>query len=106
MWFILYTFDFFHIVGNHISSYADDTTIYAVIPIPLSPPQVIESLNLSFAATNFWCLKWHMRLNPNKMKSMVVSWALTFALRYGEFTLGVAELEKVKNLRILGVPFY
>ena len=32
--FILYTFELFHIVGNHIVGYANDTTIYAVIPRP------------------------------------------------------------------------
>ena len=29
---ILYTSELFHIAGNHIMGYADDTTIYAVIP--------------------------------------------------------------------------
>ena len=36
MLFILYTSELFHIVGNHIMGYADDATIYAVIPRPLS----------------------------------------------------------------------
>ena len=30
--FLLYTSAFFHIVGNYIVGYADDTTIYAVSP--------------------------------------------------------------------------
>ena len=29
--FILYTSELFHIVGNHIVGYADDTTVYSVI---------------------------------------------------------------------------
>ena len=37
--YILYTSEFFLIVGNHIVGYADDTTIYAVIPRPLARPQ-------------------------------------------------------------------
>ena len=36
--FILYTSEIFHIVGNPMLSYADDTMIYAVIPTPLSRP--------------------------------------------------------------------
>ena len=32
--FILYISELFHIVGNHIVGYAEDTTIYAVIPRP------------------------------------------------------------------------
>ena len=48
--FILYTTDLFRIAGNHIVDNADDTTIYAVIPRPLSGPQEIESLNHNLAA--------------------------------------------------------
>ena len=55
--FILHTSELYHIVGNHIVSYADD----AVIPRPLSRPQVIESLNQKLAAIDSWCLKWRMR---------------------------------------------
>ena len=55
--FILYTSGFFHIIGNHIGDYVDDTTIEAVIPGPLSRPRVMESLNqdLSFTATSSCC---------------------------------------------------
>ena len=35
---VLYTSQHFHIVGNHTMGYAEDTTIYAVIPRPLSRP--------------------------------------------------------------------
>ena len=66
--FILYAFELFHVVGNHIVGYTDDTirTIYAVIPRPLSHPQVMESLNQDLAAINSRCLKWHVRLNSKK----------------------------------------
>ena len=36
--FILYTFELFQIVENHMVRYADDTAIYTVIPRPLSRP--------------------------------------------------------------------
>ena len=47
---ILQTSELFHIAGNHIAGYVDDSTIYAVIPIPLSRPQVMESVNQDLAA--------------------------------------------------------
>ena len=50
--FLLYPSELLPIVGNHIVDYADDTTIYAVIPRPLSRPQVMESLNQYLAAIN------------------------------------------------------
>ena len=46
-----------------------------------------------------------MRLNPRKMKSVVVNRSRTYAPGYGDLTLGGAEHEKKMNLRILGVPF-
>ena len=51
---ILYTPVLIHIVGSHI---ADDTMNSAVIPTPLSCPQVMESLNQNLVAINSWCLK-------------------------------------------------
>ena len=101
--FTLYSSELFHIVGNHIVGYADDTMIYAVIPRPLSHPQVMKSLNQNLAAINSWCLEWHMMLNPNKTKSMVFSRFRTIASGYGDLTLGGGELEELKSLRILGV---
>ena len=71
--FILYTTNLFHIVESHIMDCADETTIYAVIYRSLSRRQVMESLNQDLAAINPWCLKWYMRLNPKKTKSIVVS---------------------------------
>ena len=44
-----------------------------------------------------------MTLNSEKMKSMVVSWSQTIAPGDGDLTLGGAELEKINNLRILGL---
>ena len=93
--FIVYIFEFFHIVGNHIVGYAIDTTIYSDLSRPLSRPQVMESLNQVLAAIKFWCVKSHMRLNPKKMKSVVVSRYRASAPGYGELSFGGAELEKL-----------
>ena len=43
--FILYTSELFHIVGNHMMGFGDDTRNYAVILKLLSGLQVMESLN-------------------------------------------------------------
>ena len=60
--FILYTSELFHTVGNHIVGFADDTTIYTVIPRPFN-----------MVAIYSWCSKQNMRLKLEKTKSMVVS---------------------------------
>ena len=76
--------------------------IYAVIPKSLSPPKVMESVNQDLIAINSWCLKWHMRLNP-EMKFMVLSWSRAVAPGYSDLTHGGAELEELKGFRIIGV---
>ena len=101
--FILYTSEFFHIIGNYIVSYTDDTTIYAVIHRPLSRPQAMELLNQDLAEINSCCLKWHMRLNSKKTISIVVSRSRIVAPGYGDLSLSCAVLQEVKSLRILRV---
>ena len=103
--YILCTLYLFPIFINQIVGYVDDTTIHAVIPRPLSRPQVMESLNQDMAKIYFWCLKWHTRLNPMKTKSMVVSRSRIYAPGYGDLTISGAELEEVTSLRILGLTF-
>ena len=44
-----------------------------------------------------------MRFNPKNIKFMAVSRSRTIAPVYGDLTIGGAELEEVKGLRILGV---
>ena len=79
---IFYISELFHIVENHIMGYAQDTMIYAVIPRLLSRPQVMEKLNQNLGAIHSRCFKWHMRLNPKKTKSMVVSRSRTYTPGY------------------------
>ena len=78
-------------------SYAEDT-IYAVIPRPFSCLQVMESLNQDLTAINFYCLKWHMRLNPKKTDSMADSRPRTITPGYGDLTLCGAELREVERV--------
>ena len=63
----------------------------------------MESLNQDLTAINSLCLKWHMRLNSKKTKSMVVSRSRNIASGYHDLTLGGAELQELKSLHILGV---
>ena len=73
--------------------YGDNITIYAVIPRPLSCPQMMKSLNRDLVAIHSRCLKWHMRLNPKRTKSTVVNRPRIYAPGYDNLTLGGAELD-------------
>ena len=98
MLFILCSSQLFHIVGNHIVRFAINTTICAVIPRPVSRPQVLKLLNLNLTVTNSWCLKRHMLLNHKKTKSTVVRGSRTIAIGYGNLTLSGADIEEAKSL--------
>ena len=76
---------------------------HALIPRLNSRPQEMESLNQDLAAISSWSLKWHMRLNPKKTKSIVVSRSRGSGPGNGDFTLGGAVIEEVKSLPVLGV---
>ena len=95
MLFILYTFELFHGVGNRVVGYAGDTTMHAGISILFLLLQGMESLNQNVVAINSWCLKWHMRLNPEQINSVAISRSRTSALGYGDLIVGSAELEEV-----------
>ena len=62
-------------------------------------PQSIQNL----AAIYSLCFKWHMRLTPEKTKSVGASRSRTYAPDYDDFTLEGAELEEVKSLRVLRI---
>ena len=102
MLFILYNFKLFHILGSYIVGYANDTTIYAVIRTQHSCPQVMKLLNQDLASIDSWCLKWHMRLNPRKAKSIVDNLSKINAPGYGDLTLCGAEFEEVKSAYFWG----
>ena len=82
---------------NLLRGYVNDTTIYAVIPKPLSPPQVMESLNPDLSGIDSWCLNWHMRLNPRKTKPIVVNRFRIYAPGYGDLTIGGPEPKEIKG---------
>ena len=77
-----------------MAGYADDTTIYAVIPRPILRPQVMKSLNQYIAAIHSKCLMWHRRLNPKKTKSMVVIRSRPYAPGYKDLLLVVLSLRR------------
>ena len=47
-----------------------------------------------------------MSLKPKKTMSIAVSRSRTYTSSYGDLTLGGAEFDEVKSLRILGATFY
>ena len=69
--FIMYTHDMWIGLENQLVAYADDATLIVVIPSPYHRHLVSESLNRDLAKIYDWCSLWGMKLNANKMQSMM-----------------------------------
>ena len=71
--FLLYTSELFSILENKLISYADDSTLIAVVPSPGPRVAVAESVSRDLVKINEWCNLLGMKLNVSKTKTMIVS---------------------------------
>ena len=71
--FLLYTAELFSIAENRLYSYADDSTLVAVVKSPGERVAVSESMNRDLNRISVWCNLWGMKLNVSKTKTMIVS---------------------------------
>ena len=69
--FILYTSKM--LVENRQFSFADDSTLLAVVRKPADRPAVPASFNRVLAGIQEWCNHWCTILNPDKTKALVIS---------------------------------
>ena len=53
--FLLFTSEFFSILDNKVISYADDSTLMAVVPSPGIRVAVAKSLNCDLSRVSEWC---------------------------------------------------
>ena len=73
---------------NRLIAYADDATLYAPIYSPPNRIAVAESLNRDLIKIKNWCIRWGMRLNPNKIQFISVSRSLTVLPPYPPLYVG------------------
>ena len=64
---------------NKLISYADDSTLMAVVPSPGDRVAVAESLIRDLGMVSEWCDLWGMKLNASKTKTIIVSRSRTIA---------------------------
>ena len=103
--FLLYTLELFSILENKLISYADDSTLMAVVPSPGIRVLVAESLIHDLGRDSEWCDLWGMNLNATKTKTKIVSRSRTMHPQSPLLTIGGTVLKESDNLVILGVPF-
>ena len=100
---LLYTGDLPCLSESTFVAYADDSTLLVEVSRSLDRLSVSASLNRDLACICLWCNSWGMRVNPNKTKFLVISRSRNFATQFPSFVLYYAEVERVHQLRILGV---
>ena len=71
--FLLFTSEFFPILENKLISYADDSTLMAVVPSTGVRVAVAESLIRDLGRVSEWCDLRGIKLNASKTKTMIIS---------------------------------
>ena len=71
--FLLYTSELVFILENKLISFADESTLIAVVPSPGTRVTVAESLIRDLGRVKEWCDHWGTKLNASKSKTMIVS---------------------------------
>ena len=79
--FLLCTSELFHILGNKLIGYADDSTLMAIVPSPGVRVTVAESLIRDLGRVSEWCDLWGMKSNASNTKTMIVSRSHTMQRR-------------------------
>ena len=104
--FLLYTSELFSILGNRLVSYADDSSLMAVLASPGVRVTVAESLIRNLDMVSEWCDLWGIKFNSSKTKTMIVSRSRTMYPQSPPLTIGRTVLKESDDLVILGVTFY
>ena len=69
--FLLYTLEHFSILENKLISYADGSTLMAVVPSPAVRVTVAECLIRDLGRVSEWCDLWGMKLNVGKPRILL-----------------------------------
>ena len=101
--FLLYTVEFFSIVKNKLCSYADDSTLVAIVPSPAERVTVRESVNRDLNRVSVWCDLWRMKLNAGKTKTIIASRSPTVHPQLTPLTLDGTLLKESADLVIFWV---
>ena len=88
---------------NKIVSYADNTTLYSEVRTPPDWVKVVDSLNRDLLRIQNWYFSWGMKLNPNKIHSIIVSKSRTALLQYTPLSLCKVEVETSTFLKLLEI---
>ena len=90
---------------NKLISYADDSTLMAVVPSLGVRVVVAESLICDLGRVSEWCDLWGMKLNASMTKTMLVSRSCSMHPQSPPLTIGGTVLKGSDDLVLSGVTF-
>ena len=90
---------------NKLYSYADDSTLVAVVPSPGERVAVSESMNRNLNRVSVWCILWGIKLNASKTKTMIVSRSHTVHPQLTPLTPDGTVLKESADFVKMGVTF-
>ena len=85
---------------NKLISYADNSSLMAVVPSPGVRVAVAESLIHDLGGVSEWCDVWGMKLNVSKTKTMIVSRSRTMHPQSPPLSIGRTALKESDDLAI------
>ena len=90
--------------GAQPAAYADDTTLYKCISTNTAVPEDVTTLQLAVNALADWGMAWHIRFEPTKSQSLLISHHRNTVVVPPIVFQGTVVLE-VDQLKLLGVLF-
>ena len=101
LFFILYSSSMFTGLQCLNVAYADDTTIYVIIPRPRDRLLAAEKLNKDLMFIKAWCAQWNMELNATKTKSIRFSRSRTAISKHPDLYIGDSKIGNEERLKLL-----
>ena len=101
--FIIYTFDMWCAIESNMVAYADDTTLYAIIPSPQDRQRIANVLTRDVSRIMSWCDRWGMKLNPSKSHSMIISRSRTPFPSHPDIVVNGVAIPNCSSIKLLGV---
>ena len=98
--FLLYMAELFSVLENKLISYADESTLMAIVPSPGVRVAVAEFLICDLGRVSEWCDLWGMKLNVSKTKTMIVSRSRTMNPQSPPLTIDRTVLKESDGLVI------
>lgn len=101
--FSIYTFDMWCAIETNMVAYADDTSLYAVIPSPQDRQRIANVLTRDVSRILSRCGRWGMKLNPSKSHSLVLSRSRTPFPPHPDIAVSGIPIPNCSSLKLLGV---